>query len=833
MALRTVLIGVLVVLSALRAQANEPRQGALPQGAVVQFGSTRFLHPGGLFQILFAGPKGVITRGFDRQTRLWGVASGNQIHLLAEGGANRTAEIAASTDGRWVALIGAEATLIDLAAGKTARQLQDMKGSGISILFSPDSKLIYGLTSDVPYVHCWETDTGNVVKKIPCPKQPACYYNRMAISRDGNRLAVLAVANKDIQYLVIDLRTGNEIKIKRRPDDSKGFIDLVGFNHHGDELILYDAQGLHFWKFAADTVRREALRPDVHFAFSPDGKVKAAVDAKNVRLIDLASGKTLHTLAGPGPVGFSPDGRFIAQPAGEGIQLWEVATGKPVPHRPGHQEGVYEIAVADDGMTIASADRLGVIVWDRNGKILAQPQPKDLSPDASGQTGLALSPDGKLLAMRRKLLEYVVLWDIPANKELRRFPVMGGHHAAFRFTRAGRQLAVGSGVPGGTAGVIFYDTADGKRVNTLLSKHSNDDFFTLFLSSDERLVAAGTLGRTGIRFWQNPSGLELLVGKYGNPGSRSGDVVWPLAFTKNGRSFWTYQEAPDAPPIGGMPRRTDRPYTLKCIEIATGKPHLTHKIFRGEPMHPNVALSPDETLIASSGVDSLIRVYDTAGGKLVHEFKGHHGTIDALFFSLDGKHLFSGASDKTILIWDLKQVKRLPPAKFDPKAVDFDKAWKALDDDDAATAYAEMVQLLRAGDESVAFLKARLQPGNAPVAAEHIAKQIAALGSTQFAVRQKATEELVKAGRWASADLRRALKAPIDLETRQRIKLLLQRLQPAKSPDRVRVLRAIETLESIATPAARKALAGLTENTPENWIVEEMEIAIQRIDARQ
>src|SRR5208283_5057345 len=111
---------------------------------------------------------------------------------------------------------------------------------------------------------------------------------------------------------------------------------------------------------------------------------------------------------------------------------------------------------------------------------------------------------------------------------------------------------------------------------------------------------------------------------------------------------------------------------------------------------------------------------------------------------------------------------------------------------------------------------------------------IADLESDDFTVRQKASEELEKLGDRAGPALRKALVGQPALETRQRLARLLEYLETAQlaSGELLRSLRAVELLESLATPQAQAILEQWAAGATGARLTREAQASLRRLAKR-
>ena len=64
----------------------------------------------------------------------------------------------------------------------------------------------------------------------------------------------------------------------------------------------------------------------------------------------------------------------------------------------------------------------------------------------------------------------------------------------------------------------------------------------------------------------------------------------------------------------------------------------------------------EQTILASGGDDSIVRLWDVQSGKCIRTLHGHAGQIWQVAFSPSGTLLASCAEDCTIKLWNLVSV---------------------------------------------------------------------------------------------------------------------------------------------------------------------------------
>jgi WD domain, G-beta repeat/Eukaryotic translation initiation factor eIF2A len=386
-----------------------------------------------------------------------------------------------------------------------------------------------------------------------------------------------------------------------------------------------------------------------------------------------------------------------------------------------------------------------------------------------GAYRIAVSPDGGTLALADQGLLGnlgISVWDASSGKQRYRFD-WPGRRSLFSlvFSPDGKKLAAGSW-NNERPNFHLWDLDTGKKLTSCDPDHWVN---SIAFSPDGKHVALGSGGdfKTCVSIWDLASAKELQ--RLINPGC---EIV--AAFSPSGRF------------------------------LASGASSMSLANI------PN----PEQ---------SLVSVWETATGKKVAQFAGHHSGITAVAFAADGRTLASAGGDSSILVWDLVGRLRSKNGRRSLTAAELEARWQDLAGADAAKAFTIIGEFVVAGDEAVAFLKTRLAPVPPPDAAvvRRAAKLTADLNSDKFSLRQKAAAELEKLAGGAIPALRKALADRPSLEVRRRVQTILNGLEGKEAPIHLRQSRALEVLELLATPQARELVAALARGYPEARLTRE------------
>lgn len=483
----------------------------------------------------------------------------------------------------------------------------------------------------------------------------------------------------------------------------------------------------------------------------------------------------------------------------------------------------------DDALPPGAIARLGEIRYRHVGRVFT----------------IAFAPDGKTL-LAGAWDGSIRLWDVATEKEIRQYAGHKGWVRSVAFTPDGKTFASG----GKDKIISIWDTDKGKELRRLQG-HQNDIRYLSF-SPDGKLLAS--LGALTLRLWDAATGHEVrrIDSRFGiaslafSPdgkllayGGVNTIVLFDLAAAKERwqitipRSWFAgLAFTPDGKGLCGINGNWD--FTIYLWDVATGTPRrpLGKRDNNGAGI---TVFAPDGRSMALTGIDHTIRIQEVLTRRDRVRFLSPDKKPWKLAFSPNGRILAQGSEDISVLLWDvtgLTEKGRLRATNLSAK--ELQDLWADLASADAAVAYRAIGKLEAGSQNSVPFLREQLRPIS-PVDAGTVARLIADLDSDRFETREHATEHLEKLAELAEPALRQALLDKPPLERRQRINRLLDKVvvqRDTPSPERLRMLRALEVLEHAQTTAARRALEELAKGASAADLTNEAKVALTRLGKR-
>ncbi len=779
----------------------------LPPGAVARLGTVRLRHSGWVSSVAYS-PDGKLlaSGGGDERVRVWDAETGKELRQYNLGrkgeGARPINGVAFSPDGKLLAAVGwgTQPSLWEVASGKAIRPSLD---TARYVVFSPDSRTV--VTGGLPNQGASLLDLkSNKRRSLPLGSET---IHAVAFSPDGKLLAASGPKNR------IYLWDAATLKDVRSLQGHQYEVRSLDFSPDSKQLVSCGMdKTVRLWDVADGKEIRSFQAPGIvdGVRYSPDGNTIAARSTgRSILLWDVKSRKLLRQFAGYGggfsfPMAFSPDGRKLLAAQGTGLQVWETATGKELFPASGIREGIGKLAYSVDGRTMATENWEGTIrIWDT----ATYRELRRFGGKQLGMGSLAYSADGQLAATAGD--KTTRLWDAVTGKELFRWDSDLNDGFQMAFTPDGQVVASANG----DGSIQLWHTQSGKPLRRLKG-HSQGPVYGVAFSPDGQTLLSGALDKTA-RLWDWNAGKELHVLR-GHTG-----WVMAVAFAPDGRTAATACGSEDV--------------FIRLWDVKTGK-----ELRRFEGHEPgmntgitSIAFSPDGRMLASAGFGDTVHLWETATGKERCCFHEQDYQIGKVSFAANGRILASLGGDGTVLFWDATgRLLEGRPMRQRLSKTEWDACWRHLADSDARQAYRALQALVADPAQSAARLKEQISAVRV-ADPKQTARLIRELDSDDFAVRKKAEEELAKQGESVRAALKQTLKDNPSLEVRKRIGQLLEQLEPERSPQQLRTLRAIEVLELAGTKEAREVLETLAAGAEEARLTEEAKAALERLASRR
>ncbi len=575
--------------------------------------------------------------------------------------------VALSADGRCLAVASAIGVWLYEASTSRAQALLPSESPVHSVSFSLAGTLAAGLNNG--RVELWEVETGERIGTL----RPADWGRvTVVFSPDGTKLASGSLEQVIKVWDIETRRVAGTWEVAR---DSDSYWDIpVAFSPDGTRLLSGFQDGtVRLWDVASQT---EVATLEGHtdrvtsVSFSPDGATLASSggwDDPTVRLWDVATQAQVAMLRGHRSevrsVAFSPpDGATLAS-AGGGrdptVRLWDVATREETATLEEHGGPVHSVTFSRDGSTLVSGAADGTVLL----RELETGNAAGLSGHGS-LSSMAFSPDGTLLASGY-LNGTIRLW---AAATRTRIATLEGHTSgvtSVSFSVDGALLASGSR----DRTVKLWDVGTREEIGTLKG-HTGEVTSVSFSPDGAILASAGGWNDATVRLWdvgaREPIGTleghtySVRSVAFSPPGgaflaSAGGDEdktvkLWDVAnqqliATLEGHENGVYTVAfsPDGNILASVSWDGTRLWS-----VTTREPIGNLEGARGR----SAAFSPDGKSLVS-GSWGTVSLWDMMTKRRTANLQGHTGLVHSVAFTRDGATLASGASDGTMLLWNL------------------------------------------------------------------------------------------------------------------------------------------------------------------------------------
>jgi WD40 repeat protein/serine/threonine protein kinase len=465
-------------------------------------------HKGPAWQVAFSpDSRTLASGGADGSVRLWDMSSGKAIQVPFEHPA-AVKGVAFRPDGGRLLAACSDGTVKtwDVATGQEVSVFRGQLQYPTDAWFSPDARRLAWACLD-GVIKIWDTTTG----RQEIDQQSNTHWCRaVTFSPDGKRIAL---AGFDGTLRLLDASTGREmLTIFAHPS----LVNDATFNHDGTKIASasYD-----------HTVR-------IWDASPLDGDPQVAHCVTLTGHQQLVSG-----------LAFSPDGRWLASSSWDGtVKLWELAgQGEPGASATGaialrytlrgHSGNVSGVAFSSDKRTLASGS------WDKTVKLwdLQAPAGDSLTelrpiPCTERVTGLAFSPDGRLLAIGQS--NGIAFHDPATGKQAHAFYPTPAPVPAVAFSPDSRHLvSAGASDPA----IKLWDLA-GEEPPIEIRHYSNPNASVAFSPDGRRIASPGrdqaAAGPT-VKIWdvdwdaKTHKEFRTLKGHVG--------YVWKVTFSPDGR----------------------------------------------------------------------------------------------------------------------------------------------------------------------------------------------------------------------------------------------------------------------------------------------------------
>lgn len=408
-------------------------------------------------------------------------------------------------------------------------------------------------------------------------------------------------------------------------------------NMPGAKALAFSPDGSHFvagmWGknlLIADTKTKgvRALPTEIPLphavAYSPDGKsiLSGHID-KSMRLTDVASGAVIRTFEQEpdvvASVAFSSDGkRCVAGCLGGHVRMRSVETGELIPTQLRLPGNVISVAFTRDDRRLLASGGPVAVLWD----LAAEREVRRFAGNL-GNAAAALSPDEKRLVSCGSG-GVIKLWNAESGDLLVELRGHATEVSGLAFSPDGRLLVS----TGRDTTMKLWDLQNGRIVRSFVG-HSRPIQAVAFSPRGDRIVSGG---------------YDQLT------------ILWEVDVPEEPRSLATIGNSTFAvalSPDTQIMALAGNPGIVHLRRKATGQNIRSLPTLPAVPVIWDVSFDAGGDRIAAGYSDGAVRVWNTATGELLQTMRGHDKPVLDLAYSRDGKRIASYGGDGTAKLWNV------------------------------------------------------------------------------------------------------------------------------------------------------------------------------------
>jgi WD40 repeat protein len=497
-----------------------------------------------------------------------------------------------------------------------------------AISLSPDGSMLLGGDS-AGTLHLWRVDTGAQVAELPGHTEE---ISSAEFSRDGKQALT---ASWDTTARIWDLL--DKRSVHTLPHD-KALVGSARFSPDGKFVATIDGDGiLRVW--------------DAQY-----GKLLHTITAHSW---------TKNIVFGRARVEYSPDGSRLLTSVGDQstatgdsvARLWDTQGWTLWKELPSPAGVVTASWFSADGTRIfTGSDRGGAYVWNTaTGNRL-----KSFDQSTALAGIYAFSPDASVVLTSDRTsgrLGNVTLVDVQTEKPRTN---LYGVVTAAAFDSSSSRVATGN-----DRGAAVWDANTGKLLFDLRG-HFGDVTALVFGKDDATLITASN--DRSARVWDLHSPRELVITGRGNGSIGpvfSADGRMLVTQTSVATTAWDASTGDELASFdSGSPDRSDARFApegrllvvnvreraprIAKVPTAAGQPTLT-AVSMAEFVY---AFSPDRKTVVTANPNYSVAIRDRASWAVIHTLEGHHGRLGGAVFGHDGTWLMTAAEDGSARVWE-------------------------------------------------------------------------------------------------------------------------------------------------------------------------------------